>query len=32
LIAQAERSGEEVRAMIARRAYPFDGSLLAWRP
>ena len=32
LIALAQRSGEEVRAMIARRAYPFDGSLLSWRP
>lgn len=32
LIAQVWRSSEEVRAMIARRAYPFDGSLHAWRP
>jgi protein associated with RNAse G/E len=32
LIAQAQRSGEEVREMIARRSYPFDGSLHAWRP
>jgi uncharacterized protein len=32
LIAQALRSGEEVREMIARRVYPFDGSLHEWRP
>jgi protein associated with RNAse G/E len=32
LIAQAWRSGDEVRDMIARRAYPFDGSLNSWRP
>jgi hypothetical protein len=32
LIAQARRCSEEVREMIARRVYPFDGSLLDWRP
>ncbi len=32
LIAQAWRTREEVCAMIAERAYPFDGSLHAWRP
>jgi protein associated with RNAse G/E len=32
LIAQVWRSSEDVRAMIARRAYPFDGTLHAWRP
>ena len=32
LVAQAWRSIDEVRAMIARRAYPFDGSLHTWRP
>jgi protein associated with RNAse G/E len=32
LIEQARRSSEDVRDLIARRAYPFDGSLHAWRP
>lgn len=32
LIDQTWRSSEHVRAMIARRVYPFDGSLYAWRP
>jgi protein associated with RNAse G/E len=32
LIAQVQRSAEEVREMIAQSAYPFDGSLFAWRP
>lgn len=32
LITQVWRTSEEVRAMIAERAYPFDGSLHAWRP
>jgi protein associated with RNAse G/E len=32
LIDQAWRSSEDVRAMIARRAHPFDGSLHSWRP
>jgi protein associated with RNAse G/E len=32
LIARARDSGDEVREMIARRIYPFDGSLHAWRP
>lgn len=32
LIDQAWRSSEEVRAMIAQRIYPFDGSLHSWRP
>jgi hypothetical protein len=31
LIARVWRSSEEVRAMIAGRSYPFDGSLHAWR-
>ncbi len=32
LIEQVRRSGDQVRQMIARSAYPFDGSLFAWRP
>ncbi len=32
LIEQVWRSSEDVRALIAQRAYPFDGSLHAWRP
>jgi uncharacterized protein len=32
LIEQAWRSSADVRDMIARRLYPFDGSLHAWRP
>ena len=32
LIEQAWHSSEDVRAMIAQRAYPFDGSLHSWRP
>ena len=32
LIEQAWRSSVEVRDLIARRVYPFDGSLHAWRP
>jgi len=32
LIARAWRTGGEVRDMIARRSYPFDGSLHRWRP
>jgi protein associated with RNAse G/E len=32
LIEQVWRSADEVREMMARRAYPFDGSLFTWRP
>ena len=32
LIARAWRTGGEVRDLIARRSYPFDGSLHTWRP
>lgn len=32
LIARARGGGDEVRDLIARRIYPFDGSLHAWRP
>jgi uncharacterized protein len=32
LIERAWRSGEQVRELIARRVYPFDGSLHNWRP
>jgi protein associated with RNAse G/E len=32
LVECAWRSSEDVRDQIARRAYPFDGSLHAWRP
>jgi len=32
LIERAWRSSADVRDMIARRVYPFDGSLHAWRP
>ena len=32
LIEQARRSADEVCRMMERRAYPFDGSLFAWRP
>lgn len=32
LVTQAWHSGEHVRDLIARRSYPFDGSLHAWRP
>lgn len=32
LIAQTWRGCDEVRALIARCEYPFDGSLYAWRP
>jgi hypothetical protein len=32
LIAQVRRGADEVRRLIARSAYPFDGSLFAWRP
>lgn len=32
LIARVWRSSEEVRAMIAQRRSPFDGSLHTWRP
>ena len=32
LIDRAWRSSTDVRDMIARRAYPFDGSLHTWRP
>lgn len=32
LIEQCRRSSDDVRDMIARRTYPFDGSLYAWRP
>lgn len=32
LIARCWRSSADVRDMIARREYPFDGSLHAWRP
>jgi protein associated with RNAse G/E len=32
LIEQVRRSAEEVRDMMVRSTYPFDGSLFAWRP
>jgi protein associated with RNAse G/E len=32
LVAQAWQSVADVRALIAERVYPFDGSLHAWRP
>jgi uncharacterized protein len=32
LVERAIRSGAEVRDLIARRVYPFDGSLHGWRP
>ncbi len=32
LIAQVQRAADDVRDLIARSAYPFDGSLFAWRP
>jgi uncharacterized protein len=32
LIAQVRRAADEVRQLITRSAYPFDGSLFAWRP
>ncbi|HEU5015743.1 MAG TPA: DUF402 domain-containing protein [Roseiflexaceae bacterium] len=32
LIAQAWHTSREVQDMMAHRVYPFDGSLLAWRP
>jgi protein associated with RNAse G/E len=32
LIAQVWHASQEVQDMMARRVYPFDGSLLAWRP
>ena len=32
LIEQCRRSSDNVRDLIARRVYPFDGSLYAWRP
>lgn len=32
LVAQARRASEDVRRMMDQRMYPFDGSLLNWRP
>lgn len=32
LIERCQRSSAEVIELIARRVYPFDGSLYAWRP
>ena len=32
LVAQAWQTSQEVREMMAQRVYPFDGSLLTWRP
>jgi protein associated with RNAse G/E len=32
LIAQCQHSSAAVQDLIARRVYPFDGSLYAWRP
>ena len=32
LIAQVQRAADDVRELIACSAYPFDGSLFAWRP
>jgi protein associated with RNAse G/E len=32
LVAESWRSREEVRSLISRRVYPFDGSLYMWRP
>lgn len=32
LIARVWQSSDEVRDLIARRVYPFDGSLHGWRP
>jgi len=32
LIAQVQRSSDQVRQLLAQSAYPFDGSLFAWRP
>lgn len=32
LIAECRRASAEVIDLIARRVYPFDGSLYAWRP
>jgi protein associated with RNAse G/E len=32
LIERVWHSSEDVRDLIARRVYPFDGSLHAWRP
>jgi protein associated with RNAse G/E len=32
LVAESWRSSHEVRDLIARRIYPFDGSLYEWRP
>ena len=32
LIAQVRQGADEVRQLMARLAYPFDGSLFAWRP
>lgn len=32
LIAQVQQAADDVRELIARAVYPFDGSLFAWRP